>query len=128
MYSNDSSCDYLGFINGKRWRWKNIDAFNNLLEFLGERYSTSWSNKYVNSFFSFEFNSSWFSVDVEQSYVRFLGNLVLNLWDCGGQETFMECYFATQKDNIFKNVEVLIYVFDVQSQELDKVFSLISIS
>ena len=33
----------------------------------------------------------------------------------------MECYFAAQKDNIFKNVEVLIYVFDVQSQELDKV-------
>jgi Ras-related GTP-binding protein A/B len=59
-------------------------------------------------------------VDVEQSYVRFLGNLILNLWDCGGQEAFMECYFATQKDNIFKNVEVLIYVFDVQSQELDK--------
>ena len=60
-------------------------------------------------------------MDVEQSYVRFLGNLILNLWDCGGQEAFMECYFATQKDNIFKNVEVLIYVFDVQSQELDKV-------
>jgi Ras-related GTP-binding protein A/B len=60
------------------------------------------------------------TMDVEQSYVRFLGNLILNLWDCGGQEAFMECYFAAQKDNIFKNVEVLIYVFDVQSQELDK--------
>ncbi len=60
-------------------------------------------------------------MDVEQSYVRFLGNLILNLWDCGGQEAFMESYFVTQKDNIFKNVEVLIYVFDVQSQELDKV-------
>ena len=60
-------------------------------------------------------------VDVEQSYVRFLGNLILNLWDCGGQEAFMECYFSTQKDNIFKNVEVLIYVFDVQSTELDRV-------
>ncbi|CAF1265384.1 unnamed protein product [Rotaria sordida] len=32
----------------------------------------------------------------------------------------MKCYFATKKDYIFKNVEVLIYVFDVQSQELDK--------
>ncbi|CAF0784038.1 unnamed protein product [Didymodactylos carnosus] len=60
------------------------------------------------------------TMDVEQAYVRFLGNLILNLWDCGGQEAFMECYFATQKDNIFKNVEVLIYVFDVQSQEMDK--------
>ena len=25
-----------------------------------------------------------FVVDVEHSHVRFLGNLVLNLWDCGG--------------------------------------------
>lgn len=62
-------------------------------------------------------------VDVEQSYVRFLGNLILNLWDCGGQEAFMECYFATQKDNIFKNVEVLIYVFDAESREIEKVRS-----
>lgn len=44
---------------------------------------------------------------------------VLNLWDCGGQESFMEQYFASQKDNIFRNVEVLIYVFDVESRELD---------
>lgn len=63
---------------------------------------------------------SQFTVDVEHSHVRFLGNLVLNLWDCGGQESFMEQYFASQKDNIFKNVEVLIYVFDVESRELDK--------
>lgn len=32
----------------------------------------------------------------------------------------MEQYFASQKDNIFRNVEVLIYVFDVESRELDK--------
>lgn len=25
------------------------------------------------------------TIDVEQSRVKFLGNLVLNLWDCGGQ-------------------------------------------
>lgn len=61
-----------------------------------------------------------FAVDVEHSHVRFLGNLVLNLWDCGGQEAFMENYFASQRDNIFRNVEVLIYVFDVESRELEK--------
>ena len=59
-------------------------------------------------------------VDVEQSYIRFLGNLVLNLWDCGGQEAFMEHYFTAQRDNIFRNVEVLIYVFDAESREIDK--------
>lgn len=60
------------------------------------------------------------SVDVEHSHVRFLGNLVLNLWDCGGQESFMEQYFQSQKNNIFRNVAVLIYVFDVESRELDR--------
>lgn len=36
------------------------------------------------------------------------------------QEAFMENYFASQRDNIFRNVEVLIYVFDVESHELEK--------
>ncbi|KAI9140120.1 ras-related GTP-binding protein A-like protein [Paraphysoderma sedebokerense] len=60
------------------------------------------------------------TIDVEHSHVRFLGNLVLNLWDCGGQESFMENYFTSQRDHIFRNVEVLIYIFDVESRELDK--------
>ncbi|XP_028404561.1 ras-related GTP-binding protein A-like [Dendronephthya gigantea] len=60
------------------------------------------------------------TIDVEHSHVRFLGNLVLNLWDCGGQEAFMENYFDSQRDNIFQNVQVLIYVFDVESRELEK--------
>eukprot|EP00003_Mantamonas_plastica_P032685 TRINITY_DN900_c0_g1_i3.p1 TRINITY_DN900_c0_g1~~TRINITY_DN900_c0_g1_i3.p1 ORF type:complete len:314 (+),score=97.34 TRINITY_DN900_c0_g1_i3:31-942(+) len=60
------------------------------------------------------------TIDVEHSSVRFLGNLVLNLWDCGGQEAFMENYFASQRDQIFKNVEVLIYVFDIESKEMQK--------
>eukprot|EP00004_Rigifila_ramosa_P007280 TRINITY_DN18225_c0_g1_i1.p1 TRINITY_DN18225_c0_g1~~TRINITY_DN18225_c0_g1_i1.p1 ORF type:complete len:316 (-),score=82.73 TRINITY_DN18225_c0_g1_i1:20-835(-) len=60
------------------------------------------------------------TIDVEHSHVRFLGNLVLNLWDCGGQEAFMENYFDSQKDHIFRNVEVLIYVFDIESREVQK--------
>ena len=31
-----------------------------------------------------------FTVDVAKARVRFLGNLVLQLWDCGGQDLFME--------------------------------------
>ncbi len=57
---------------------------------------------------------------VEHSHVKFLGNLVLNLWDCGGQEKFMESYFESQRDLIFRNVEVLIYVFDIESKEKAK--------
>ena len=36
------------------------------------------------------------------------------------QESFMENYFTSQRDQIFKNVEVLIYVFDVESRQHDK--------
>ena len=61
-----------------------------------------------------------FTVDINRSRVRFLGNLVLSLWDWGGQGLFMEQYFQSQKDQIFKNVEVLIYVFEVVSKEPDK--------
>ncbi|EYC02620.1 Gtr1/RagA G protein region [Ancylostoma duodenale] len=60
------------------------------------------------------------TMEVEHAHVRFLGNLVLHLWDCGGQETFMNNYLSSQKDQIFKNVQVLIYVFDVESREFEK--------
>eukprot|EP00428_Durinskia_dybowskii_P070224 CAMPEP_0170407198 /NCGR_PEP_ID=MMETSP0117_2-20130122/28120_1 /TAXON_ID=400756 /ORGANISM="Durinskia baltica, Strain CSIRO CS-38" /LENGTH=303 /DNA_ID=CAMNT_0010664431 /DNA_START=71 /DNA_END=982 /DNA_ORIENTATION=+ len=53
------------------------------------------------------------TLDVEHTNVRFLGNLVLNLWDCGGQYRFFESYF--ENETIFRNVEVLIYVFDIDS-------------
>ena len=58
-----------------------------------------------------------FTVDVNKQRVRFLGNLVLSLWDCGGQDRFMEQYFESQRDHIFQNVGVLIFVFDVTSKE-----------
>ena len=44
------------------------------------------------------------TIDVEHSHVRLLGNLTLNLWDCGGQEAFMENYFASQRENIFRYI------------------------
>lgn len=47
-------------------------------------------------------------------------NLLLYYVNFFRQEAFMENYFASQRDNIFRNVEVLIYVFDVESRELEK--------
>ena len=64
------------------------------------------------------------TLDVEHTHVRFLGNLVLNLWDCGGQYRFYESYFDSQRDTIFRNVEVLIYVFDIDSGDLENDLSL----
>ncbi|CCD24838.1 Rag GTPase GTR1 NDAI_0E00220 [Naumovozyma dairenensis CBS 421] len=60
------------------------------------------------------------TIDVEHSHLRFLGNMTLNLWDCGGQDVFMENYFGKQKDHIFQMVQVLIHVFDVESQDVLK--------
>lgn len=61
-----------------------------------------------------------YTVEVNHSRVRFLGNLVLNLWDCGGQDKFMEQYFQSQRDQIFTSVGVLIYVFEVTSRDWEK--------
>ncbi|KAJ7681736.1 rraga protein [Mycena rosella] len=60
------------------------------------------------------------TIDVEQNHVRFLGDLILNLWDCGGQDAFMDSYLTTQRSTIFQHVGVLIYVFDVETAEMHK--------
>lgn len=60
------------------------------------------------------------TIDVEQNHVRFLGDLILNLWDCGGQDSFMDSYLSTQRSTIFQHVAVLIYVFDVETREVSK--------
>uniref|UniRef100_L2G4P4 GTP-binding protein n=1 Tax=Colletotrichum fructicola (strain Nara gc5) TaxID=1213859 RepID=L2G4P4_COLFN len=49
------------------------------------------------------------TIDIDLSHVKFLGNLTLNLWDCGGQEAFMENYLSQQRVHVFSNVGVLIY-------------------
>ncbi|KZT09769.1 uncharacterized protein LAESUDRAFT_810727 [Laetiporus sulphureus 93-53] len=60
------------------------------------------------------------TIEVDQNHVRFFGDLILNLWDCGGQDSYMDGYLATQQATVFQHVGVLIYVFDVQTPHLDK--------
>ena len=60
------------------------------------------------------------TIDVEQNHVRFLGDLILNLWDCGGQDSFMDSYLSTQRSTIFQHVWVLIYVFEVGARDAAK--------
>lgn len=45
---------------------------------------------------------------------------VQNLWDCGGQDAFLDNYLSAQRDTIFSNVAVLIYVFDMTTTEWEK--------
>eukprot|EP01156_Anaeramoeba_ignava_P021289 Anaeramoba_ignava/c18659_g1_i1.p2 GENE.c18659_g1_i1~~c18659_g1_i1.p2 ORF type:complete len:106 (+),score=27.28 c18659_g1_i1:7-324(+) len=61
------------------------------------------------------------TIDIDHTDVRFLGNLILNLWDCGGQDSYLENFFGSQRDRVFRNVEVLIYVFDVTRKDTEKV-------
>lgn len=60
------------------------------------------------------------TIDVEQNHVRFLGDLILNLWDCGGQDAFMDSYLTTQRPTIFQHVGVMIYVFDIETHGMSK--------
>ena len=46
------------------------------------------------------------TLEVQHSSVRFLGSLMLNLWDCGGQSAFYENYFNSQREHTFRNVAV----------------------
>ena len=47
-------------------------------------------------------------------------SLSLSLCNACSQEVFMDNYFTSQRENVFRNVEVLIYVFDVESREVEK--------
>ncbi|KAA3676523.1 Ras-related GTP-binding protein A/B [Paragonimus westermani] len=53
---------------------------------------------------------------------RFLSNpLIVPVPDeLNRQDGFMESYFVNQRETIFRNVEVLIYVFDIDNQEVTK--------
>ncbi|WFD02830.1 Protein fmp32, mitochondrial [Malassezia obtusa] len=59
------------------------------------------------------------TIEVEHSHVRFPGSLVLNLWDCGGQKSYMESYMDTQRSQVFSAVGVLIYVVDLVNTDDD---------
>lgn len=61
-------------------------------------------------------NKSFFLIIMISLYVKIYLTISIHF----SQEAFMENYFASQRDNIFRNVEVLIYVFDVESRELEK--------
>ncbi|KAK9460805.1 Gtr1/RagA G protein conserved region-domain-containing protein [Lipomyces oligophaga] len=81
---------------------------------------SSMRNIIFSNYSAFDTRRLGATIEVEHANMRFLGNLMLNLWDCGGQDAYMDNYFTSQRDNIFRMVEALIFVFDVESKELRK--------
>ncbi|KDE03738.1 hypothetical protein, variant [Microbotryum lychnidis-dioicae p1A1 Lamole] len=59
------------------------------------------------------------TIDVESSQIKFLGGLRLDLWDCGGQDSFMDSHLTSQSSAIFRSVHSLIYIFDAESADLN---------
>ena len=49
-----------------------------------------------------------------------IGIKLLHVFCYFRQKVFMDSFLTTQRDTIFRNVEVLIYVFDVESDEYDR--------
>ncbi|KAJ2546721.1 GTP-binding protein gtr1 [Coemansia sp. RSA 1933] len=64
------------------------------------------------------------TIDVEHSTIQFLGELNLNIWDCGGQHKYLDNYLNEEKESIFGNVEVLIYVFDLETTNKESEYTL----
>jgi Ras-related GTP-binding protein A/B len=50
--------------------------------------------------------------DVNESRLRFMGNMILNLLDCGGQNEFIKQYLDSKRQTIFSNVEILVFVIE----------------
>ena len=57
-----------------------------------------------------------------RGYILVVNDLIpiVSLSSQYSQEVFMENYITSQRDHMFRNVEVMIYVFDVESRDLEK--------
>jgi Ras-related GTP-binding protein A/B len=57
--------------------------------------------------------------DVLESRLRFMGNKMLNLLDCGGQNEFIRQYLESKREQIFSNVEILVFVITAEKPKTD---------
>ncbi|CBH17257.1 ras-family member, GTP-binding protein, putative [Trypanosoma brucei gambiense DAL972] len=60
------------------------------------------------------------TISHEESRVRLLNNMYVNLWDCGGQQQYVAEYLNRQRECIFRNVGVLLFVFDISSMSCEE--------
>ena len=53
--------------------------------------------------------------EVEETHLRFMKNISLNLLDCCSKEEFIKQYFDTKKNAIFSNVDILVFVVEAEN-------------
>jgi hypothetical protein len=108
-------CSIQGSAYGRVRQWQDIHALHDLVRHhhLAFAVHVAHANTHSSNNPASLTSRLGVTIDVEQNHVRFLGDLTLNLWDCGGQDGFMDSYLSTQRSTIFSHVGVLIYVFDI---------------
>ncbi len=56
-----------------------------------------------------------FTNEVEESHLKFMKNISLDLLDCCSKEDFIKQYFDTKKNAIFSNVDILVFVVEAEN-------------
>ncbi|XP_026819440.1 ras-related GTP-binding protein A-like [Rhopalosiphum maidis] len=55
--------------------------------------------------------------EVETTHVPFLGHMLFNIKDCGGQDKFVNNYFDHKRKHLFRNIDVFVYLFEVNNRD-----------
>ena len=53
--------------------------------------------------------------EIEESHLRFMKNISLNLLDCCSKEDYIKQYFDSKKEAIFSKVGILIFIAEIQN-------------
>ena len=56
-----------------------------------------------------------FTNEVEESHLKFMKNISLDLLDCCSKEDFIKQYYDTKKNAIFSNVDILVFVVEAEN-------------
>ena len=55
--------------------------------------------------------------EVAEIRMKFMGNMMLNLYDCGGQNEFIKQYLDSKREQIFGLVEILVFVIEAEKSK-----------